>query len=56
MDQEHWTQIADATSSESISEITVPMDAKYEGMFFRISFRTKSGLPAPAVSEFEIML
>ena len=56
MDQENWTQITDVPGSESISEITVPLDAKYEGMFFRISFRAKSGVPAPAVSEFEIML
>ena len=56
MDQENWTQISDVPGSESISEITVPMDAKYEGMFFRISFRAKPGLPVPTISEFEIVL
>ena len=32
------------------------LDGRFEGLFYRIAFKAKSGLPAPAVSEFEIIL
>ena len=44
------------TGTEKFKEKTFPMDGKFEGLYFRITFKAKSGLPAPAVSEFEIML
>ena len=56
MDQENWTRIAEVKGTESFKEKTIPMDGRFEGLFYRISFRAKTGLPAPAVSEFQIML
>ena len=56
MDQQSWTRISEVTGTEKFKEKTFPMDGKFEGLYFRITFKAKSGLPAPAVSEFEIML
>ena len=56
VDQENWTRIAEANGTESFKEKSIPMDGRFEGLFYRVTFRAKSGLPAPAVSEFEIML
>ena len=56
MDQQSWTRISEVTGTERFKEKTFPMDGKFEGLYFRITFKAKSGLPAPAVSEFEIML
>jgi len=56
VDQENWTRIAEVAGAEAFSEKSIPMDGKFEGLFFRVSFRPAQGVPAPAVSEFEIML
>jgi len=56
MDQENWTRIDEAKGTDAFTEKTFPMDAKFEWLFFRITFREKPDVPAPAVSEFEIML
>ena len=56
MDQENWTRIAEVTGAEKFTEKSIPMDGKFEGLFFRVTFRAVQGAPAPAVSEFEIML
>lgn len=56
VDQENWTNIAEVNGAENFKEKSVPMDGKFEGLFFRATFRAKPGLPAPSVSEFEIML
>ena len=56
VDQENWTKITEVTGTESFTEKSIPMDGRFEGLFYRVTFRAKSGLPAPAVSEFEIML
>ena len=55
MEQENWTRIDEAKGADAFTEKTFPMDAKFEGLFFRIMFRGKQDAPAPAVSEFEIM-
>ncbi|MBO7088484.1 MAG: discoidin domain-containing protein, partial [Lentisphaeria bacterium] len=56
IDQENWTRIADVSGSEKYTEKSFQMDGKYEGLYFRITFKSESGLPAPSVSEFEIIL
>ena len=54
LDQENWIPVGEA--SGTFKEKVAPMDGKFEGLFFRITFKVKAGLPAPAVSEFEIIL
>ena len=55
LDQETWTPIGEVGGS--FKEKVVPMDGKFEGLFFRITFAPgDAGKPGPAVSEFEIML
>ena len=55
VDQENWTQIGEA--SGIFKEKNVPMDGKFEGLFYRITFTpADAGKPAPAVSEFEIIM
>ena len=56
IDQENWTRIADVSGSEKYTEKSFQMDGKYEGLYFHITFKSESGLPAPSVSEFEIIL
>jgi len=56
VDRENWIRIAEVTGTDEFTEKAIPMDGRFEGLFFRVIFRAKSGLPAPAVSEFEIML
>ena len=55
VDQENWTQIAEMNGS--FKEKTIPMDRRFEGLFFRVSFVSSDAeKPGPAVSEFEIIL
>ena len=57
LDQENWTEISGfSIPGQTFKEIAIPMDGKYEGLFFRIVFKAKAGVPAPAVAEFQIML
>ena len=56
VDQENWTRIGEVSGAEKFAEKTFAMDGRFEGLFYRISFKAKPGLPAPAVSEFEIVL
>ena len=55
VDQESWTQIAEMNGN--FKEKTIPMDRRFEGLFFRVSFVSADAeKPGPAVSEFEIIL
>ena len=55
LDQESWTPVGEVKGT--FKEKVVPMDGKYEGLFFRVTFApADAGKPGPAVSEFEIML
>jgi hypothetical protein len=55
VDQESWTPVAEAR--ENFKEKVIPMDGKFEALFYRIAFASSDAAkPGPAVSEFEIML
>ncbi len=55
LDQETWTPVGEAEGT--FKEKVIPMDGKFEGLFFRVTFAPgDAGKPGPAVSEFEIML
>ena len=56
IDQQNWTRIAEVAGQDAFQEKSIPMDGKFEGLFFRVTFRAAPGVPALAVSEFEIML
>ena len=55
VDQETWTPISEVGGT--FKEKDIPMDGKFEGLFYRITFAPgDAAKPGPAVSEFEIML
>ena len=55
VDRDSWTSIAEI--SETLREKVVPMDGRFEGLFYRITFApSDAAQPGPAVSEFEIIL
>ena len=55
LDQENWTPVGEFKGA--FKEKVIPMDGKFEGLFFRITFGpADAAKPGPAVSEFEIML
>ena len=55
MDQETWTRIGEVNGT--FKEKVIPMDGRFEGLFFRVTFApSDAAKPGPAVSEFEIML